>query len=212
MLWTRLRQEGEVTTSDFFADDPELERRVGRACLVFAQTEQFAGVVVSASKGHWGCMDFCHLEHSAVSNELVRLLVEVGKEFPAVRSDVDALRDRLHSLKSRRDKWAHSSNVVDLFLMLKEQGDDILSEREAEFETILNSKKRQHIDAPSPASLEEFEADAASAVLNARELAIRVARLLDEGTAEREAHRAAGPVRRQRLGHDGTHHDLPRPC
>lgn len=180
--------------------------------MVFAQTEQYAGVVVSASKGHWDCLDFCHLEYSSSSTELEKALARVGEEFPVVQPEVAELLVALRSLKSRRNAWAHSANVVDLFLTLREQGGDVLSEKDAERETILNSKKRQHIDAPSPASLEEFEADAASAVLNARELAIRVARLLDEGTAEREAHRAAGPVRRQRLGHDGTHHDLPRPC
>jgi len=192
-----------VTTS-FFGDNAELERRVGRACLVFAQTDQFAGVVVSASKGHWGCMDFCYLEHSASSAALDRRLVKVGKEFPEVQPDVDVLRLALRSLKSRRDSWAHSSNVVDLFLMLQEQGPDVLSERDAEFETILNSRKCHHIDAPSAVSLARFESEAELAVEKAKKMAVRVARLHEEQAGLGKVQGASPPVRRRPLGHDGS--------
>lgn len=106
-------------------------------------------------------------------------LDQFGAERGRLPPTLAAAGRTLRSLKGERDKWAHSANSVDLFLMLQQQDSDILLERHAERETILNSRDKNHVEAPNADSLERFEAAAKDAVKLAHRTAIRVAQLYE---------------------------------
>ena|GEM_PF-4151576 len=165
-----------------FSSDPELEALIGRVCLVYARVEQEVGHVVSAAHGTWGeAMATDYLEYSSQSPLLLDWLKAVGRTYPEVSTDAEQLRVGLLGLKAQRDRWAHSSDLTDLFLLMKERGLSSMSDSDVEPGRLLNGKTSGHIDPPSKANVDNFVARASEVGDAATALASRVAALADDG-------------------------------
>lgn len=165
-----------------FASSPELEARIGRVCLVFARIEQEVGHVIQAAEGKWdtaGSTDY--LEHSAVSGALLGLLDDVGKAYPEAQDDVAKLGDGLRTLKRKRDEWAHSAAIVDLFLMMRErQMTSFRGPAAGNAEKLLNSRQARHSDPPSGSDVDAFCAKASEVGDAAQAVALSIAQLVAE--------------------------------
>lgn len=177
-----------------FARDAELEALIGRVCLVFARVEQAAGHVVASADGEWdAAMNDHYLALSSDSGLLLDWLKAVGNAYPEVKEDLSGLRSDLRALKARRDEWAHSADVVDLYLLMKEQGLTTMSARELRPGQLLNGKARGHIDAPTEADLGEFISRASDVGDAASSLALELAKIADHGVRPVKAPRRASP-------------------
>jgi hypothetical protein len=179
-----------------FSNDPELEALVGRVCLTFARVEQEVGHVVMAAHGDWDvAMSTDYLDFSSSSGLLFKWLKNIGKAYPEVKDDTKSLAENLAALKAQRDEWAHSAQIVDLWLMMAEQGRSSMSDRDVEWGKLLNAKKRGHTDAPSKANVDDFTARASDAGDAASVLATTLAVLIDDvGVREvRDPRKKANP-------------------
>lgn len=164
-----------------FANNPPLEALVGRVCLVFAQVEHEAGRVVASSQGDWSeGMSTGYLEFSADSGLLLDWLKNVGFAYPEVKDGVVALRTDLRELKTKRDTWAHSAAIIDLFLLMKERGVTSMSDNEVGPGQLLSSRKAGHIPPPNQADVDRFCVRASEVGDAASALAVRVAMLSQE--------------------------------
>ena len=141
-----------------FPSDPDLEGLVGRVCLIFARVEQEAGHAVAAAHGHWGeAVSTDYLDYSASSGRLLDWLKVVAKAYPEVNDKAKTLTDSLRALKKERDAWAHSAAIIDMFLMMKEQGKTKFTDSDIERGKLLNAKSQGHINAPTQADVDGFE-------------------------------------------------------
>lgn len=165
-----------------FSNDPELEALVGRVCLIFARVEQEVGHVVMAARGDWGAvMSADYLNFSSNSGLLFKWLRNIGETYTEVAADTKLLAENLGGLKALRDEWAHSSHIVDLWLMMSEQGRTSMTNRSIERGKLLNAKKAGHTDAPSRAMVDDFTARASDVGDAATALATALAMLIDDG-------------------------------
>ncbi len=164
-----------------FANNPTLEALVGRVCLVFAQVEQEAGHLVASTQGDWSeVMSTGYLEFSADSGLLLDWLKNVGSAYPEIKDGVTALRTNLRELKTKRDTWAHSAAIIDLFLLMKERGVTSMSDNEVGPGQLLNSRQPGHIPPPNQADVDRFCVRASEVGDAASALAVRVAMLAQE--------------------------------
>ncbi|GAA4755607.1 hypothetical protein GCM10023350_46400 [Nocardioides endophyticus] len=182
-----------------FSEDPELEGLIGRVCHVYARVELEAGHVVMAAHGNWGvAMSTDYLTFSSNSGVLTDWLKNVGRAYTEVKSDARDLCVGLRSLKARRDVWAHSAAIMDLWLVMREQGWSSMSDSDHPSGKLLNAKTPGHVDAPSKADVDAFSAEASDVGDVATSLAASLARLADpeprtvrDPTARRPSGRSA---------------------
>lgn len=134
-----------------------------------------------AAHGDWGvAMSTDYLEFSSNSGLLFKWLKAVGQAYPEVKDDTKVLAENLGALKARRDEWAHSAQIVDLWLMLAEQGRSSMSDGDVGRGRLLNAKKAGHSDAPSRTEVEEFTVRASDVGDAASALATALAVLVDD--------------------------------
>lgn len=177
-----------------FPSNPGLEALIGRVCLVFARVEQEAGHVVTSAHGDWGAaMSTDYLSFSSSSGLLLDWLKAVGVAYPEVEDEAKDLGASLRELKTRRDEWAHSAAIVDLFLMMREQDRSSMSPSDLESKKLLNGRKMGHIDAPSKADVNEFSARASDVGDAASALGARLAQLSDRRIRPVRAPRKSRP-------------------
>lgn len=163
-----------------FASNQALEALVGRVCLVFAQVEHAAGHVVASAHGDWSdATGTGYLEYSGQSGKLVRWLKNVEQAYPEAGQGITALCRDLQSLKAKRDAWAHSAPITDLFLLMKERAVESTSDHEGGPERLLNSRRLSHITPPSVADVDAFCIQASDAGDQASRLAVKIARLAE---------------------------------
>jgi len=159
-----------------------LEALIGKVCLVFAHVEQAAGYAVMAAHGNWGvAMSAEYLHYSANSGRLLDWPKSMAKAYPEVSSDVQDLTSDLRDLKNQRDEWAHSSAVIDPWLMMKEKVLTSISDRDIEHGKLLSGKRAGHINAPTNAEVDAFVERASDVGDAAMDLARRLAELADRG-------------------------------
>lgn len=105
---------------------------------------------MASAHGNWDvAMSTDYLDFSSRSGALLDWLKDVGKAHPEVEGDANKLWVELAALKKRRDEWAHSAAIVDLFLVMKEQRRSSMTDRHVEHGRLLNGKRPGHIDAPA---------------------------------------------------------------
>lgn len=171
-----------------FASNPTLEALIGRVCLVFARVEQAAGHVVASAHGEWALAASAHyLNLSSNSGLLLDWLKAVGVAYPEAKDDLSALRKDLRALKAQRDQWAHSADVVDLFLTMRERGLTAMSARDVKTGKLLNGRAEGHVAAPTAGDADNFVARASDAGDAASDLAIKLAKLADSGVRQIDA-------------------------